>query len=84
MSLEIVAEPKVGLGPLWVNLMPEVKGIEGPLSFEWSFGDGKVSNEKDPGLHLFEFGKYSVILEVTDKRGRKYTASVTVDASSPG
>lgn len=84
MGLEIVAEPKAGFGPIWVNLRPEVQGIEEPLSFEWSFGDGKISNEKNPEPHLFEFGKYSVVLEVCDKTGKKYTASVTVDASSPG
>lgn len=84
MSLEIVAEPKAGFGPIWVNLKPEMRGIEGPLSFEWFFGDGKMSNEKNPEPHLFEFGRYSVVLEVTDKKGKLYTASVTVDASSPG
>lgn len=82
--VEIVAEPKIGLGPMWVTLESEIKGIGSPASIEWSFGDGSGSSEPDPGPHLFEFGKYSVVLEVTDAKGKKHTASVTVDASSPG
>lgn len=84
MSVEIKAKPKAGIGPIWVNLEPEIKGIAGPFSFEWSFGDGKESSEEYPGSRLFEFGQYSVVLVVTDSKGKKYTASVTIDASSPG
>lgn len=84
MSVEIVAVPKAGLGPMWVILESDVRGIDGPLSFEWSFGDGTSSTEVRPGSHLFEFGMYSVVLEVTDIRGKRHTASVTIDAASPG
>lgn len=84
MNIGIIAEPKAGFGPMWVKLKPEIKGIDEPLSFEWFFGDGNVSNERYPESHLFEFGKYSVVLEVTDRKGKRYTASVSIDAASPG
>jgi PKD repeat protein len=84
MGLEITAQPRAGIGPLWVSLEPKIQGLEGPVSYTWSFGDGKGSSEKQPGPHLFEFGKYSVVLTVTDGKGKKHTASVTIDASSPG
>lgn len=84
MSVEIIAVPKAGLGPMWVILDTEIKGIVGPLSFEWSFGDGSSSTEMKPGSRLFEFGTYCVVLEVTDGGGKKHTASITIDASSPG
>jgi len=82
--VEIVAVPKSGNGPIWVHLSPKIRNLNEPVKLEWSFGDGKTSNEKQPGFYLFEFGQYSVVLEVTDNKGKKYTASVTIDASSPG
>lgn len=84
VSVEIIAKPKAGIGPIWVTLEPEIDGIDGPVSLEWFFGDGKGSSETYPEPHLFEFGKYSVVLSVKDGKGKEYTASVTIDASSPG
>ncbi|MEW6410049.1 MAG: hypothetical protein AB1488_08050 [Nitrospirota bacterium] len=80
----IIATPKSGRGPMWVYLKPEIKNLNGTLKFKWYFGDGKESVERIPPPHLYEYGKCIVVLEVTDKDNKKYTASVTIDAGNPG
>ena len=82
--VEIVADPPGGRGPLKVYLEPDLVNLPTPARFKWSFGDGGESSEKVPGLHLFEGGRYDVVLEVTDANGKKYTASITVNAALPG
>lgn len=82
-KVEIIAAPKSGTGPMWVRLEPKIKNIE-PVKFEWLFGDGQESAEMAPPPHFYAGGKYNVMLEVTDKTGKKYTAGITVDAASAG
>ncbi|HAK89052.1 MAG: hypothetical protein A2X55_12180 [Nitrospirae bacterium GWB2_47_37] len=82
--VEIVAAPKSGMGPMWVHLKPKMKGIEEPISFQWLFGDGEESADKMPPAHYYDMGRYNVMLEVTDKAGKKYTAGITIDSASPG
>ncbi|MCF6247668.1 MAG: PKD domain-containing protein [Desulfobacula sp.] len=81
--LVIHADPKIGEGPLKVRLEPETKNLEEPLSFEWNFGDGNTSTQKKPLPHFFDYGKYIVILKVTDGTGKTLSASVTVFADYP-
>ncbi|MBI5212076.1 MAG: hypothetical protein HY957_01725 [Nitrospirae bacterium] len=83
-KVEIIAAPKSGKGPMIVHLEPKIKNLEGPVRFEWLFGDGQESAEMVPPPHYYEAGKYNVMLEVTDGRGKKYTAGISVDAASPG
>ncbi len=80
----IIATPKSGKGPMWVYLKPEIKNLNEPLNFKWYFGDGKESVERVPPPHLYEYGKCIVVLEVTDKYNKRYTASTTIDAENPG
>lgn len=82
--VEIVATPKSGNGPMWVRLKPEISNLEDLAKVGWSFGDGQESTEMIPKPHYYNFGRYNAILEVTYKSGKKYTASITIDASSPG
>lgn len=62
-----------GCAPLSVNFF-----INSPLqqiTYSWQFGDGMVSNEKEP-LHIYSsHGSYGVLLTVTDYNGCKNTAS---------
>lgn len=82
-KVEIIAAPKSGKGPMIVHLEPKIKNLE-PVKFEWLFGDGQESAEMVPPPHYYEAGKYNVMLEVTDRTGKKYTAGISVDAASPG
>ncbi len=69
-SIEINAEPEEGLVPLEVQFKTLLyeKG-KGSYSYQWDFGDGSTSTEKDP-LHTFnQAGIYNVILEVENECG---------------
>lgn len=81
--VQIYANPKTGDGPLSVLLEPIIDNLEGPLRFEWNFGDGTVSTEKNPPSHLFEYGKFMVVLRVTDRTSNVFSASVTIFADYP-
>jgi len=83
-GVEILAVPKEGKGPLRVYLEPQVNNLKGPLKFHWYFGDGKESEEIVPKRHYYEFGKYNLMLEVTDREGKMYTAAINIDATLPG
>ena len=82
-GVEIIATPKSGKGPMWVHLEPRIINIKA-AKFEWSFGDGTESGQKIPSAHYYEFGRYNVSLEVIDIAGKKYSAAITIDATSPG
>ncbi|MCL4492961.1 MAG: PKD domain-containing protein [Nitrospirae bacterium] len=83
-GIEIVAAPKTGKGPMWVHIEPKVNNLKEPLKFMWYFGDGNESEEMVPKPHYYDVGKFNLLLEVTEKTGKVYTASVTIDAVSPG
>ncbi len=51
-TVQIHAFPKTGIGPLRVQLESQTENLEGPLKYEWHFGDGTVSTEKNPPSHL--------------------------------
>jgi hypothetical protein len=83
-AVEIFAAPKSGKGPMRVYLEPKVNNLKGPLKFHWYFGDGKESEEMIPKPHYYGFGKYNLMLEVTDMEEKTYTAGVNIDAALPG
>ena len=83
-AVEIMAEPKSGKAPITVKFRAKAVGLDGPLSYDWSFGDGGESTAAEPPPRRYATGKYNVILKVTDARGKTYRASVTVDSECPG
>jgi len=84
-AVMILASPRSGTGPITVRLKPVInETLKEPVKFLWWFGDGKESMEAYPPPHYYDIGRYSVVLEVTDDRGKSYSASVTIDAQSPG
>ncbi len=53
------------------------------IAWEWEFGDGKQSKEKDP-IHLFEKpGTFDVILKAFDAYGCSSQESKTIQVSNP-
>lgn len=51
-------------------------------SWDWDFGDGNTSTEKNP-THTFEYaGSYTVILNVTDAEGETDVISKSVEVTS--
>jgi glucose/arabinose dehydrogenase len=51
------------------------------LSYEWDFGDGTRSSERDPEHTYTERGTYTARLTVSDGRGLSDTAEVTIAVS---
>ena len=59
------ADSKDGCAPLRVEFEDESEGFF-PSSWEWSFGDGSKSDERNPSHTYDEPGSYAVTLTVTD------------------
>lgn len=79
----IVVTKKIG-GSVVAYFEPDTRDIERPVEFKWLFGDGLESSEVVPAPHYYNAGGiYNVLIGVTNKAGKMYTASVTIDVASP-
>ncbi len=79
-TIAAAAEPRSGIAPLEVHFSNSVVGGDGPVTYEWDFGDGStVSIESDP-VHIFTNpGVYLVALTVTDVDGHCAADIIEVD-----
>jgi glucose/arabinose dehydrogenase len=77
------ATPRSGRMPLRVQF--QASGSTDPdgdaLSYEWDFGDGTGSSERDPEHTYTERGTYTARLTVSDGRGLSDTETVTIAVS---
>ena len=65
----------------FANTSNDARDPEGAIvQYEWNFGDGTISNEKDPYHNYSIVGDYSVTLKVTDNSGSEaeYSENVSV------
>ena len=65
----------------FANTSNDARDPEGAIvQYEWNFGDGTISNEKDPYHNYSAVGDYSVTLKVTDNSGSEaeYSENVSV------
>jgi len=62
----------------------EATGLTPPLKFHWDLGNEQVWEGQHVPEQAYDFGRYNVILSVTDATGRTRRASLTIDASAPG
>ncbi|MDD5769715.1 MAG: PKD domain-containing protein [Candidatus Gracilibacteria bacterium] len=77
LGVSIKADPIIGDGPLKVDFESIVKGCDN-CKFSWNFGDGNISNFKNP-LNVFIYpGVYNVNLTVTNSDGSKSSATVVI------
>lgn len=77
-----LAEPSGGQAPLTVQFTDLSTG--NPKSWEWSFGDGTQSGDKNP-VHIFQgAGNYNVTLRVTNAYGTdKYSPEKGINVTAP-
>lgn len=66
-----------------INFTGSASGGKEPYSWDWDFGDGATSTEKNP-QHVYEHvGIYRVTLTVTDSSSQKTSAYKTITVNSP-
>ncbi len=58
--------------------------VDGPVSFNWDFGDGNTSTDENPTYTYTDGGTYTVVLTATNESGEdQFERSVTVTAPAP-
>ena len=77
-AASIVASLSGGPAPLQVKFSNQ---LEGDYSYEWNFGDSKISEEPSPEYVFEQPGSYTVTLTLKDKNGKKSTDKVTIEAT---
>ncbi len=84
-SVSVSADPAGGAVPLDVTLSAEADDPDGDeLAYLWDFGDGTISGE-NPASHLYRAaGTYTASVTVSDRKGGKARAEVTVTAAGSG
>ncbi len=80
----IDADKLIGTTPFTVSFSGEAsKDFDGDqLTYEWSFGDGGQSTEKNPQYEFKTPGEYKINLVVTDPSGESASADATVLAGN--
>lgn len=82
-SAAIASNRQVGATPLTVEFSSaSIDYDRGELSYLWNFGNGSVSNEKDPTFVFETPGTYQVSLTVTDPDGASSEASIEILAGN--
>jgi PKD repeat protein len=52
-----------------ISFIPQIAGGVAPYSYEWNFGDGRTTTDRNPSHNYNKTGDYTVTLKVTDDRG---------------
>lgn len=76
------ASPDHGIAPQEVQFQAGASGGSGALAYQWNFGDGRTSQEKNPRHTYLSSGNYTVSLVVTDVLGSSANGSLTVEIGS--
>jgi len=79
LDVIVEAEPDEGAPPLTVRFLGYVEEDEGgPWRFDWDFGDGATSAERNPTHTYTTVGDYTATLTATDQRGNTGTDEIDV------
>lgn len=65
-------------------LRAKVTDMTPPLRFFWDLGDGGQWNGREVPERAYEFGRYNVVLAVSDADGRVKKASIALDVEAMG
>lgn len=65
-------------------LRADAAGMTPPLRFDWDLGDGGQWNGREVPERAYEFGRYNVILAVSDATGQVRRASIALDVEAAG
>lgn len=67
--------------PSLFTLRAEAAGLTPPLRFVWDLGDGRVGEGAEVAELPYEFGRYNVVLAVSDAAGRVKKASLALEVA---
>src|SRR5690554_4865713 len=76
------ASPDHGIAPQEVQFQSGASGGSGTLAYQWNFGDGQTSDEKNPRHTYTSAGDYDVSLVVTDALGTSANGALSVEIGS--
>jgi PKD repeat protein len=76
------ASPMTGMAPLNVGFTGNVSGGISPYTYDWTFGDGGSSTQKNPSHTYSTPGEYTATFTVTDGSNQKRSASVIIEVST--
>ena len=82
LRAEIVSNQTTGEGPLSIQFSANISGGVANYEIEWVFGDGEISNLKNP-THVFAPGVYNVALQVRDSRNSTAMDSIQIVVEEP-
>ncbi|RIW46045.1 DUF1349 domain-containing protein [Micromonospora endophytica] len=84
-TVTATATPTAGIAPVTVAFSGTATDAEDdtPFTYEWDFGDGATADTLDANHTYTTPGTFTATLTVTDKRGAKAYATVTVMVDAP-
>lgn len=77
---KIFVDESSGTIPFDVNFTTLILYYEGGITYEWDFGDGNTSTERNPTYIYNENGSFLCTLTITDSNGEKVTDSIMISA----
>lgn len=78
LNVKIIPDAYRGPAPFTVSFSSLLRNPKEDLEYNWDFGDGQSSNEKEPTITYEEEGEYICLLTVTDRKGNTDSDSIRI------
>lgn len=72
-----------GCFPYTHRFVPDVNSLTPIVSWEWDFGDGRTSTQRNPVITFTNDGEYKILLKVTSQDGCTDTALTIIRGGQP-
>lgn len=82
LFIKILADETSGVTPFEVKFSALVTNNNGDVKYQWDFGDGAISEEKNPTYTYKNNGSFVCNLKVTDDNNRVSSDSVIISSRS--
>jgi PKD repeat protein len=82
LAVSITASATAGRAPFEVRFTSDVRGGNGVLRYDWDFGDGTRSSDRNPTARYVAGGSFPVTLTVTSDNEQVTSGAVTVRVES--
>ena len=78
-----ITGPTTGCIPVKATFIPVVGTVDPVVKYDWTFGDGGTSTDKEPEHTFTTQGNYTVTLTITTQGGCTQTATLPVRVGTP-